>query len=112
MIRSRYSILHSLWAKEAIISVIIILKDKLLEENRITFDDEKRKEILDKWQRLVYDDQPVTFLWSEPVDIFTVTDIIMLDGMLIRTLLYLMNGGYRARDSFIKIKYWVLGIKY
>lgn len=41
--------------------------DKLLEENRITFDDEKRKEILDKWQRLVYDDQPVTFLWSEPV---------------------------------------------
>jgi peptide/nickel transport system substrate-binding protein len=41
--------------------------DKLLEENRITFDDVKRKEILDKWQRLVYDDQPVTFLWSEPV---------------------------------------------
>ena len=41
--------------------------DKLLEENRVTFDDEKRKEILDKWQRLVYDDQPVTFLWSEPV---------------------------------------------
>ncbi|HAY35187.1 MAG TPA: ABC transporter substrate-binding protein [Ignavibacteria bacterium] len=41
--------------------------DKLLEENRLTFDDEKRKEILGKWQQIVYDDQPVTFLWSEPV---------------------------------------------
>lgn len=39
--------------------------DKLLEENRITFDDVKRKEILDKWQQMIYDDQPVTFLWSE-----------------------------------------------
>ncbi|MBS1517122.1 MAG: hypothetical protein JSS91_03460 [Bacteroidetes bacterium] len=41
--------------------------DKLLEENRLTFDDVKRKEILDKWQQVIYDDQPVTFLWSEPV---------------------------------------------
>lgn len=41
--------------------------DKLLEENRVEFDDVKRKEILDKWQKIVYDDQPVTFLWSEPV---------------------------------------------
>lgn len=39
--------------------------DKLLEENRVTFDDVKRKEILDKWQQMVYDDQPVTFMWSE-----------------------------------------------
>lgn len=39
--------------------------DKLLEENRITFDDVKRKEILDKWQQIVYDDQPVTFMWTE-----------------------------------------------
>jgi peptide/nickel transport system substrate-binding protein len=39
--------------------------DKLLEENRITFDDAKRKEILDKWQQIVFDDQPVTFMWSE-----------------------------------------------
>lgn len=40
--------------------------DKLLEENRTEFDDIKRKEILNKWQKVVYDDQPVTFLWSEP----------------------------------------------
>lgn len=39
--------------------------DKLLEENRITLDDVKRKEILDKWQQIIYDDQAVTFLFSE-----------------------------------------------
>ena len=39
--------------------------DKLLEENRVTFDDVKRKEMLDKWQQIVYDDQPVTFMWTE-----------------------------------------------
>jgi len=41
--------------------------DKLLEANRTEFDDTKRKEILNKWQQIIYDDQPVTFLWSEPV---------------------------------------------
>ena len=39
--------------------------DKLLEENRVTFDDVKRKEILDKWQQIIYDDQPYTFMWTE-----------------------------------------------
>ena len=41
--------------------------DKLLEQNRTEFDEVKRKEILDKWQKIIYDDQPTTFLWSEPV---------------------------------------------
>ncbi|MEO6696098.1 MAG: ABC transporter substrate-binding protein [Ignavibacteria bacterium] len=41
--------------------------DKLLEANRTEFDDTKRREILNKWQQIIYDDQPVTFLWSEPV---------------------------------------------
>ncbi|MDZ4712255.1 MAG: ABC transporter substrate-binding protein [bacterium] len=41
--------------------------DKLLEQNRMEFDDGKRMEILKKWQKVVYDDQPVTFLWTEPV---------------------------------------------
>ncbi len=41
--------------------------DKLLEANRLEFDDQKRMEIIKKWQQIVYDDQPVTFLWSEPV---------------------------------------------
>lgn len=41
--------------------------DKLLEANRLEFDEAKRMEILKKWQKIVHDDQPVTFLWSEPV---------------------------------------------
>jgi peptide/nickel transport system substrate-binding protein len=40
--------------------------DKLLEANRLEFDESKRIEILKKWQKVVYDDQPVTFLWAEP----------------------------------------------
>ncbi|MEP7146096.1 MAG: ABC transporter substrate-binding protein [bacterium] len=49
------------------ISYINHESDKLLEENRMEFDDIKRSEILNKWQKIIYDDQPVTFLWSEPV---------------------------------------------
>lgn len=40
--------------------------DKLLEANRMEFDESKRAEILRQWQKIIYDDQPVTFLWSEP----------------------------------------------
>jgi peptide/nickel transport system substrate-binding protein len=38
--------------------------DKLIEEYRAEFDEAKRIEILKKWQKLVYDDQVYTFLWS------------------------------------------------
>ncbi|MBK9331509.1 MAG: hypothetical protein IPM96_03650 [Ignavibacteria bacterium] len=40
--------------------------DKLIEQNRMEFDDTKRMEILKKWQQIIYDDQPTTFLWTEP----------------------------------------------
>jgi peptide/nickel transport system substrate-binding protein len=39
--------------------------DKLLEENRVTFDENKRVELMKKWQQLIYDDQPYTFLWTQ-----------------------------------------------
>ena len=49
------------------ISFINAESDKLLEQNRVEFDDLKRKEILNKWQKILYEEQPITFLWSEPV---------------------------------------------
>lgn len=40
--------------------------DRMLEENRTVFDETQRVELLKKWQKVIYDDQPTTFLWSEP----------------------------------------------
>ncbi|MEO8447955.1 MAG: ABC transporter substrate-binding protein [bacterium] len=48
------------------ISYINPESDKLLEANRTEFDETKRVELLKKWQKIIYDDQPTTFLWSEP----------------------------------------------
>jgi peptide/nickel transport system substrate-binding protein len=36
----------------------------LIEAFRNEFDDSKRIEIIKKWQQLIYDEQPYTFLWS------------------------------------------------
>ncbi|MDQ3193713.1 MAG: ABC transporter substrate-binding protein, partial [Bacteroidota bacterium] len=47
------------------ISYINPESDRLLEQNRAEFDDTKRMEILKQWQKVIYDDQPTTFLWSE-----------------------------------------------
>ncbi|RPI15385.1 MAG: hypothetical protein EHM58_14245 [Ignavibacteriae bacterium] len=38
--------------------------DELIEAFRNEFDDNKRIEIIKKWQQLIYDEQPYTFLWS------------------------------------------------
>lgn len=38
--------------------------DELIELNRITFDEEERKKILNEWQQIIYKDQPYTFLWT------------------------------------------------
>lgn len=38
--------------------------DSLIEAYRGEFDDTKRIEILKRWQKLIYDEQPYTFLWS------------------------------------------------
>lgn len=40
--------------------------DKLIEQNRTEFDEAKRIQILKDWQKIIYEDQPTTFLWSEP----------------------------------------------
>lgn len=38
--------------------------DKLIEAYRDEMDENKRIEIIKKWQKLIYDEQPYTFLWS------------------------------------------------
>ncbi|HQY19341.1 MAG TPA: ABC transporter substrate-binding protein [Ignavibacteria bacterium] len=48
------------------ISYINPESDKLIEQNRVEFDDAKRMELLKKWQEIIYEDQPTTFLWAEP----------------------------------------------
>jgi peptide/nickel transport system substrate-binding protein len=37
--------------------------DKLLEQARMEFDNDKRKELYWRWQELIHDEQPVTFLY-------------------------------------------------
>ena len=39
--------------------------DKLLEQYRIEFDFEKRKQLYDRLQQIIYDDQPYTFLFMQ-----------------------------------------------
>jgi ABC-type transport system substrate-binding protein len=38
--------------------------DKLIEQYRSEVDENRRIEIIRKWQQVIYDDQPYTFLWS------------------------------------------------
>jgi ABC-type transport system substrate-binding protein len=38
--------------------------DSLIELYRNEFDENKRIEIIKQWQKLIYDEQPYTFLWS------------------------------------------------
>jgi peptide/nickel transport system substrate-binding protein len=38
--------------------------DKIIEEYRKEFDENKRIEMLKRWQQIIYDDQVYTFLWS------------------------------------------------
>ena len=38
--------------------------DKIIEQIRVEFDPVKRKDLIMKWQEIIYEDQPYTFLWS------------------------------------------------
>jgi peptide/nickel transport system substrate-binding protein len=39
--------------------------DKIIEQLRVEFDPAKRKELIMRWQEIIYEDQPYTFLWSD-----------------------------------------------
>lgn len=38
--------------------------DDLIDKYRFEFDEAKRIDLIKKWQQIIYDDQPYTFLWS------------------------------------------------
>jgi peptide/nickel transport system substrate-binding protein len=62
-----YQIWHSSQAKgegSNYVSFINKESDSLLEAFRVEFDETKRIEMIKKWQKLIYDEQPYTFLWS------------------------------------------------
>ncbi|MGH2575758.1 MAG: ABC transporter substrate-binding protein [Ignavibacteria bacterium] len=48
-----------------IISFINAESDKILEEYRSEFDENKRIDLIKRWQKIIYDEQPYTFLWGE-----------------------------------------------
>jgi peptide/nickel transport system substrate-binding protein len=39
--------------------------DEIIEQLRVEFDPAKRKELIMRWQEIIYEDQPYTFLWSQ-----------------------------------------------
>ena len=44
--------------------------DKLLDEARTTLDRNKRMELWHRWEALIADEQPYTFLWARPDRVF------------------------------------------
>jgi peptide/nickel transport system substrate-binding protein len=62
-----FQIWHSTMSKgegSNYISFINDENDKLIEQYRDELDENKRIELIKKWQKLIYDEQPYTFLWS------------------------------------------------
>ena len=62
-----YQIWHSSQSKgegSNFVSFINEESDKILEQYRVEFDENKRIDLIKRWQKLIYDEQPYTFLWS------------------------------------------------
>lgn len=62
-----YQIWHSSQAQgegSNYISFINAQSDSLIEAYRNEFDENKRTDLIKRWQKLIYDQQPYTFLWS------------------------------------------------
>lgn len=67
-----YQLFHSSQAKNKgsnTYSFINAEADKLLEMNRVEFDKSKREQYMKRFQQIVYDERPITFLWSSPARI-------------------------------------------
>lgn len=67
--------------------------DKLIEEMRVTFDPAKQIEISFRMHRLIYDDQPYTFLYTDKQTAFH-------DARLENIKFYKIRPGYDVREWF------------
>lgn len=65
--------------------------DKLIDELRVTLDSDKQIELYHRMHRIIYDDQPYTFLFSEKATAFR-------DGRLKNIKFYKIRPGYDARE--------------
>jgi peptide/nickel transport system substrate-binding protein len=68
--------------------------DKLLEMNRVEFDRSKREQYMKRFQQIVYDEQPITFLWSAPAR------IAMIDRF--------DNVDFYTQRPCVNIPYWIV----
>jgi peptide/nickel transport system substrate-binding protein len=67
-----YQLFHSSQAKNKgsnTYSFINAEVDRLLEMNRVEFDKSKREQYMKRFQQIVYEERPITFLWSSPARI-------------------------------------------
>jgi len=69
--------------------------DKLIEEMRVTLDRNKQIEIYHTMHRMIYDDQPYTFLFTEKATAFR-------DARLNNLKFYKIRPGYDAREWLAK----------
>ena len=54
-----------LYFTETLEAVIVLESDGLIEQARKEFDDERRKQIYWRWQELIHEEQPYTFLYYQ-----------------------------------------------
>lgn len=92
-----YPIFHSSQAEPGgrnTMSFINRESDSLLEQYQLEFDESKRIDIIKKWQKLIYDEQPYLFLWI-------LKDIYIYDDRFNNTRWYNLVGSARFNEWWV-----------
>ncbi len=76
--------------------------DKLMEDHRMEFDFNKRKDMMKRFVEILYDEQPVTFLWSQPqlmarVDRFDNVELVHQRPCVIPALWIVRGSGVKPK---------------
>ncbi|MEP7233841.1 MAG: ABC transporter substrate-binding protein [Ignavibacteriota bacterium] len=78
--------------------------DKIMEENRTEFDFGKRKDLMKRFVEVMYDEQPVTFLWAQPqlmarVDRFDNVELVHQRPCVLPPLWVVKGSGTNAKPG-------------